>query len=123
MRALHGTSVASVLAITRSRTEPEPTALASEIATTARDLLGPLDVEQGIRLIGISGSQLVAPSTRQGVLDLGLAESDEGRERRSALEHAMDAVRERFGSGAVGAGSLVERSVTPAIPARQKGDE
>ena len=109
--------------ITRSRTEAEPTALSSEIASTARDLLGPLDVEQGIRLIGISGSHLVAPSTRQGVLDLGLAESTEGHERQSALEHAMDAVRERFGSGAVGAGSLVERSVTRAAPARREGDE
>lgn len=104
--------------ITRSRTEPEPTALASEITTTARELLGAVDVGKGVRLIGISASQLLAPSTRQGVLDLGIEESDEGRERRGALENAMDAVRARFGSEAVGPGR-----VGAAVLARGEGDE
>jgi Nucleotidyltransferase/DNA polymerase involved in DNA repair len=95
--------------ITRSRTEPEPTALSSEIATTARELLGGVDVGTGVRLLGISGSQLMVPSTRQGVLDLGIEESDEGRERQSALETAKDAVRARFGAGAVGSAVLAAR--------------
>ena len=104
--------------ITRSRTEPAPTALSTEIANIARELIAPVDVTKGIRLLGISGSQLVTPASRQGMLDLGVEESDDGRVRRTALEDAMDAVRDRFGAGAVGAGSLVETGT-----ARRKGDE
>ena len=99
--------------ITRSRTETAPTALSTEIATIARALLAPVDVAQGIRLIGISGSQLVSPPERQGTLALGVEGSDEGRVRRGALEDAMDAVRDRFGAGALRAGSLVETGSRP----------
>ncbi len=90
--------------ITRSRTEPEPTALSTDIAAIARELLAAVDVAKGIRLLGISGSQLVAPGARQGVLDL---DADDTRARRTAVESTMDAIRARFGAGAVGAGSLV----------------
>ena len=103
--------------ITRSRTEPEPTALSTDITAIARELLAAIDVAKGIRLLGISGSQLVAPSARQGVLDLGVDDADDGRARRSAVENAVDAVRARFGAGAVGAGSLVT-----SAPSTRDGD-
>jgi DNA polymerase-4 len=99
--------------ITRSRTEPEPTALSTDITAIARELLAAVDVANGIRLLGISGSQLVTPTARQGVLDLGAPDADGGddsRARRTAAENAVDAIRERFGANAVGAGSLVEGS-------------
>ena len=99
--------------ITRAHTEPAPTALSTEIAKVARELLAPIEVQSGIRLLGISGSHLVTPEPRQGLLDLGLVASEEGRERRTALEDAMDAVRARFGAGAVGS----------AVLATRKGDE
>jgi DNA polymerase-4 len=96
--------------ITRSHTEPEATALSTDIAATARALLAPIDIGAGVRLLGVSGSQLVQPSARQGVLDLAGDDEydhDEERARRSAVESAMDEVRARFGAGAVGAGSLI----------------
>jgi DNA polymerase-4 len=95
--------------ITRSRTEPESTALSTEIAATARALIAPIEVDAGIRLLGISASQLVPPSARQGTLDLGgdaPEAADDERARRNALEHAVDEVRARFGAGAVGAAVL-----------------
>ena len=98
--------------ITRSRTR-EPTALSTEIAATARALFDPVDVAIGIRLLGISASQLARPTVhafeRQGVLDLGADDHDEDRERRSALENAMDEVRARFGADAVGSAVLAAR--------------
>jgi DNA polymerase-4 len=99
--------------ITRSRTGPEPTALSTDLTATARELLAEIDIASGIRLLGISGSQLVTPTARQGVLDLGVDDSDgadDTRQRRSAVENVMDAIRDRFGADAVGAGSLVEGS-------------
>jgi DNA polymerase-4 len=99
--------------ITRSRTEPQATALSTEIAAIARALLAPIEVSSGVRLLGISGSQLAAPSApsgHQGVLDLGgeaADDHDDERARRSAVENAMDEVRARFGAGAVGAGSVL----------------
>jgi DNA polymerase-4 len=93
--------------ITRSRTEPASTAISTEIANTARELLAPIDVAPGIRLIGVSASQLAPPSDRQGVLALDGDDREADRERRGAIEAAVDEVRARFGAGAVGAGSIL----------------
>jgi DNA polymerase-4 len=99
--------------ITRSRTQPASTALSTEIAAIARELLAPIDVAPGIRLIGVSSSQLAPPSERQGVLDLDGDDPDTDRERRGAVEAAIDEVRARFGNDAL-------RS-TALVPARTAG--
>src|SRR3954453_570690 len=51
--------------VTRSRTLPEPTDLAADLRRVAGELLHALDVGPGVRLLGISGQQLVgrAPTT------------------------------------------------------------
>jgi DNA polymerase-4 len=99
--------------ITRSRTLAEPTDLAAVIGEVARTLLAAVDVAGGVRLIGISGQQLV-PKEPPAEGDQGSLFADESSEdleaeqpdeRRAALERSVDAVRDRFGSGAVGHGS------------------
>jgi DNA polymerase IV len=107
--------------ITRSRTLPAATDLAAEIAAVARGLLDAVPVEEGIRLLGVSGQQLMAVSPEdagQGNLfDSGdesphaVADRPEAaaqapaRRKQAAVERSLDAVRARFGAGAIGPGT------------------
>jgi DNA polymerase-4 len=105
--------------VTRSRTLSAPTDLGAELATVARELLDKVAVERGIRLLGVSGQQLVAGGgEEQGLLfgepsgSLESAASPSGaateemgmarKAKRAAVERSMDAVRAKFGPGAVG---------------------
>jgi DNA polymerase IV len=94
--------------ITRARTLADATATSTVIAATARELLAPIDVSGGVRLLGISASQLGEPQPEQGVLALDdEPEAADGDGRRAAVERAVDAVRDRFGAASVRAATLV----------------
>jgi DNA polymerase-4 len=109
---------ASFRTITRSRTMPEPTDMAGEIAAVARELLDAVEVRDGFRLLGVSMQQLneLDDAGSQGQLPLDKRVSDgedprpDARARRRAVEQSKDAVRRRYGSGAVGPAALVEPS-------------
>ncbi len=103
--------------VTRSRTLDRRTDLGAVIAATARSLLESVDVERGVRLLGVHVSQLEPRrDEEQGVLDLGLSagSSDNGShrvdpQRREAVERAVDSVRAKFGTAAVTPAVLVRR--------------
>ena len=97
---------------TRARTIPAATDVSTVILATARGLLDELDCSRGVRLLGVSLSQLETPGPSQGAFRLDEAGSSAQTrvERRAAVEQAVDAVRDRFGSLAVGPASLVERA-------------
>lgn len=86
--------------ITRSTTVPEPIDGARAIAAEAEAMLAKLDPTPGIRLFGVSLSQLVDGSVRQLTLDevSGPAWSD--------ADTVVDDIRERFGSSAIGPAAL-----------------
>jgi DNA polymerase-4 len=94
--------------ITRSHTLPTPTDLALEIGDTARALLRAVELEDGIRLLGVAVQQL-----DDGVAVQGRLEFDDGAvipsDDQRALEDALDSVRERFGSDAVGSAAFMDR--------------
>jgi DNA polymerase-4 len=114
--------------ISRARTLPEPTAVGARIAHVARGLLAGVPVDGGIRLLGISVTKLgeaTAPAPRlfdvDAVVDAAAAddsddpvgasvETDAGDlspdrlARFAAVEQSVDAVRARFGVGAVAPG-------------------
>jgi DNA polymerase-4 len=102
--------------VTRSRTLTEATDLAVDLHRVARELLFALDVTPGVRLLGISGQQLVrrtADPGEQGTLfpdaptdgTPDAVESPRDGDLPAALERSVDQVRARFGPGAVGRGA------------------
>ena len=90
--------------ITRSKTLPEPTDLSADLRHTAIALLRAAEMEEGIRLLGLSMQQLQPAAAVQRALDLEddapIRDSSE-HEQRSALERSVDRVRARYGDGAV----------------------
>jgi DNA polymerase-4 len=96
---------------TRARTLREHTDLTATVATTARALLEPFAVERGIRLLGVSLSQLTSADAVQQAfaLDSDDENAASDRERHAALDRATDAVRARFGNTAVKPAVLLER--------------
>jgi DNA polymerase-4 len=86
--------------ITRSRTLPEPVDTGTAVAAIACDLLDQVDPSPGVRLLGVSASNLAAKQAQQLTLDDAVPLWDEATK-------AVDEVRQRFGADAVGPASLV----------------
>ena len=94
---------------TRSHTLPEPTDETRAILTTARALLAaatPIIEEKGLTLVGVTLSNL-EHADDQMLLPL---------ERGSALDAAVDSVRERFGSDAIVRAVLLGRARGLEVP-------
>lgn len=89
--------------VTRSVTVPEPVDGARAIGIEAEAMLARLDPTPGVRLLGVSLSQLVDGSVRQLSLD-----EVEGP-AWSEADTVIDQIRERFGSSAIGPAALASR--------------
>ena len=98
--------------ITRARTLPAPVDTGPELARAADGLLDAVDPTAGVRLLGVSVSNLVAAPGRQLALD-------EAGDWRSAAD-AVDAVRRRFGDAAVGPAALLRPD---GLQPRGRGDQ
>jgi DNA polymerase-4 len=95
---------------TRSRTLPQATAETEMILTAARGLLAaalPLIEARGLTLVGVAVGNLDDVDAVQLALPL---------DRRTALDAALDDVRDRFGSSAVTRAVLVGRDPGLAMP-------
>jgi len=89
--------------ITRSVTCPEAVELAPEIIELLTPLLEAIDPSPGVRLLGVGGSNL-GPSTRQ----LSLDDLLDDRPDWASTTEALDRIRDRFGSSAIGPASALE---------------
>jgi len=103
---------ASLARETRSRTLPVATDRTDVVLGVARELLDarwPHVREVGCSLVGVTVSDLAPADAVQLCLDL------DGHDRRE-LDHALDAVRQRFGSRAVTRASLLGQARGTAVP-------
>ena len=95
--------------ITRSKTLDAPVASTQGIYGVARELLEAVSLKKAVRLLGVGVSNFGAPRERLTLLSLlngGRSPEFEGEKRRLKLDRTLDALRERFGEGAVARGSL-----------------
>jgi DNA polymerase-4 len=102
--------------ISRSSTLSEPTDRANIVRTTAETLLAKVDVDPGIRLLGVAVSQLSEPAAEQLSFDdaagPGLNEADD----------VVEAIRDRFGGDAIGPATLARpgRSLDRMVKGQQQ---
>jgi DNA polymerase-4 len=98
--------------ITRSKTLREATDVGQQVYDTARGLYDALGLERArIRLVGVRVEGIIDAAEYAEQLLLGEREAG-----RRAAELAADRAAQRFGVGAVRAGSLVNPTDGPAIP-------
>ena len=110
--------------VSRAHTMQRPIATGGAIGQVAAALLSGVDPGEGVRLLGVSASGLTAGSADQLSFDLGdgLDEDNRSAEAReqswSDVTTTVDAIRNRFGKGAVGAASMVTEDGVQ-VPARR----
>ncbi len=92
--------------ITRAVTLPSPVATAHGIVKATEPLLEAVDPSAGVRLLGVSASNFGAVAEQMS-LDALLASAPADEQEWSAAEETVDAIRSRFGSGAIGPASAV----------------
>jgi DNA polymerase-4 len=92
--------------ITRSATLPEAFSASTEITRLALGLLEKVDTAGGIRLLGVTVSNLAATSAQQE--SLFADEAAPAAAANSQIQSAVDAVRARYGADALGPASLIE---------------
>lgn len=88
--------------ITRSTTASEAIDSAEVIVSLLHPISETIDPSPGIRLLGVSGSNL-GPVFHQLTLD----EATDGAPVHGATDNALDVIRERFGADAIGPASSV----------------
>ncbi len=103
--------------VTRSSTLPLPTADTTPLRDAARRLLDhaqPLVEERGLTLVGVAVCNLSDADAVQLPLPFDAGNA-------AALDHALDAVRDRFGSTAVGRAALLGKDRGWSMPQLPEG--
>ncbi len=99
--------------ITRQKTLKVPTHLAKELSAAAMELIRQSwNLGAPIRMLAISGTALVPNGAPEEQLCFFEPESNpQGRARQEKLESALDTIRDKYGSGSVISGALLNEDL------------
>jgi len=93
---------ASFKTITRSRTVTEPVCVDEIIYETCRDIFNKIALPEGVRLLGVTVSQLASETSQTSLFE------EENANKRKAVYSAIDQLKARFGEGVVKRGGLLK---------------
>lgn len=93
---------ASFKTITRSRTTSEPVCADEVIYETCRDIFNKIALPEGVRLLGVTVSQLESEISQISLFE------EENANKRKAMYSAIDQLKARFGEGVVKRGGLLK---------------
>ena len=103
--------------ISRQKTLKTPTFLARELTEVSwRILRESWSMGAPVRMMTVTGANLLPVSAVQPQLSLFEEESDARRQKRERLEMAMDSIREKHGRQAIRPGSVIEPEETVLLP-------
>ncbi len=94
--------------ISRSTTTADVLDLAPDILAAVRPLLAAIDTSPGVRLLGVSGSNLGVASRQLSFDELTFADGPTDAPDWASATVALDKIRERFGTSAIGPASALE---------------
>jgi DNA polymerase IV len=108
---------ADFVTLTRTRSLPEPTAVAHDLYHTALELLSQIPrPRRRVRLLGIAASELTSQAQQQ------LSLFSDGMLKRLQAERAEDSIRARFGSQAITRAALLE-AASAVVPDEAAGTD
>jgi DNA polymerase IV len=107
---------ADFVTLTRTRSLPEPTAVAIDIYHAASELLGQVpSMRRRVRLLGIAASELTVPALQQLSLFSAMTH------KRLQAERAEDAIKARFGPRAITRAALLDPT-NPSVSDEAAGE-
>ena len=103
--------------ICRQKRLAAPTCVATDLAGTAMELItASWNFSAPIRALTLTGLGLVPEGESAEQLDLFQADAAPRRERREKLERTMDAIREKYGGGAIQRARLIREDLSHRPP-------
>lgn len=98
--------------ISRQRALERPTNLAKEISCLSLEIIqSSWNLKAPIRMITITGANLVPADSTEEQLTLFDDTNEEKREKQEHLEAAIDKIRSKFGKGAISFGSIINNDL------------
>ena len=93
--------------ITRSLSLSEPSSSSQELETAVKELFERVDIDDGVRLVGMGVSNLTTKAVKQQMLF-----DNEERSRNARLDEMKDQLKDRFGHDAIRKGTSVEHEIS-----------
>lgn len=112
----------SLRVITRQKRLERPTHLSQVLENTCMELLREnWDLQKPIRMLTVTGQNLISPEEEHEQLELFDEQPRKIRNRRERLEQTMDVIREKYGRGAIHSAGLMDNDLGISLKEEEEG--